>query len=63
MALKGNQFDHPYTFEILEAYSELVEMQKSVVLAWVLSHVGIKGNEKVDALAKEALDLNINRSF
>ena len=59
MALKGNQFDHPYTFEILEAYSELVEMQKSVVLAWVPSHVGIKGNEKVDALAKEALDLNI----
>ena len=30
-----------------------------VILAWKPSHVGIKGNEKVDILAKQALDLDI----
>jgi ribonuclease HI len=28
---------------------------KSVKLYWIQSHVGIRGNEKVDALAKQAL--------
>ena len=30
-------------------------MNKKVVLAWVPSHVDIKGNEKADELAKQAL--------
>ena len=60
MALQGNKYDHPYIIELLDLYSELVTLQKSVVLAWVPSHVGIKGNEKVDNLAKEALNLNIS---
>ena len=34
-------------------------MNKKVVLAWVLSHVGIKGNEKADELAKQALNFNV----
>ena len=34
-------------------------MNKKVVLAWVLSHVGIKDNEKGDKLAKQALNFNV----
>ena len=34
-------------------------MNKKVVLAWVPSHVGIKGNEKEDELAKQALNFNV----
>ena len=30
-----------------------------VVLTWVPSYVGIKGNEKADELAKQALNFNI----
>jgi ribonuclease HI len=29
---------------------------KSVKLYWIPSHVGIRGNEKVDALAKQSLN-------
>jgi ribonuclease HI len=32
-----------------------VRNTKSVKLYWIQSHVGIRGNEKVDALAKQSL--------
>ena len=60
MALKSNQSHHPYVSELLQKYSDLVRLNKTVVLAWVPSHVGIKGNEKADTLAKEALNLEIS---
>ena len=34
-------------------------MNKKVVLAWVPSHVGIKGNQKADELAKQVLNFNV----
>ena len=36
-----------------------MRLRKSVVLAWVPSHVGIHGNEKIVTLAKEALQMDI----
>ena len=34
-------------------------MNKKVVLAWVPSHICIKGNEKANELAKQALNFNV----
>ena len=34
-------------------------MNKKVVLAWVPSYVGIRGNEKADELTKQALNFNV----
>ena len=34
-------------------------MNKKIVLAWVSSHVGTKGYEKADELAKQALNFNV----
>ena len=34
-------------------------MNKKIVLAWVPSHVGIKGSKKADDLAKLALNFNL----
>ena len=34
-------------------------MNKKVVIAWVPSHIGIKGNGKADKFAKQALNFNV----
>ena len=51
---EGNQ-NHPYIQEILEKY----QYGKIVVLAWVPSHMGIRGNQMANTLVKEATKMMI----
>ena len=63
-ALDSNTCDHPFIQDILKPYNDCLSVNKKVVLAWVPSHVGIKGNEKADELAKQALNFNVlNKLF
>ena len=58
-ALDSNNCNHPFIQDILELFNDCLSVNKKVVLAWVPSHVGIKGNEKADELAKQALNFNV----
>jgi ribonuclease HI len=54
-AIQNMDFRHPIVIKILALYTELSSF-KDIVFMWCPSHVGIRGNERADSLAKEALD-------
>ena len=45
MAPKGQHFHHLYIFNIIDQYTHLLKLNKTVVFAWIPSHVRILGNE------------------
>ena len=55
MAIQERKLDHPYLVDFFEQLSYLCKEDKDIVLAWVPSHVNIRGNEAADKAAKEAL--------
>jgi len=46
--------------EIIERCNELMTINKDVTFCWIPSHVGIKGNDRADAVAKAALQIPIS---
>jgi kelch-like protein 2/3 len=54
VALHHFDFKHPLVFKILSLYSAM-SCFKDIVFMWCPSHVGIRGNERADLLAKQAL--------
>ena len=59
MAIQERKLDHPFLIDFMEGYSVLRQDGKEIALAWVPSHVGIRGNTKADEAAKEALALEV----
>jgi ribonuclease HI len=55
IAIKNLQYDHPILLDIIYSYKKCLDNEITVIFCWVPSHVGIPGNERVDALAKTAL--------
>ena len=59
-SLSSSQIDNSLVLDILRSYTELTLRGKSIVLCWIPSHVGIKGNDKADTVAKAAINSNIS---
>lgn len=45
---------NPYIFKIKNTAHNLIKSGKTVIFVWVKAHIGLKHNERVDRLAKEA---------
>ena len=56
-ALHYMKLEHPLIGMAIRKCDLLNIAKKDIVLCWVPSHTGIKGNEKADSAAKSALDL------
>ena len=56
MVIRNLKQDHPLLPDIFDSYRCMRHQHKSVMFCWVPSHVGIQGNERVDALAKLTLN-------
>ena len=59
-AIEGEDTENPFICHIMNLLWSLSDKGTSVCFCWVPSHCGIYGNERVDQLAKETLDQDID---
>ena len=58
----GNQkVESPLIWDFLYCYTCLLNEGKEIILCWLPSHIGIKGNEIADTAAKSAIELPISK--
>ncbi|XP_068224033.1 uncharacterized protein [Palaemon carinicauda] len=63
MAMNHFNSLHPIIIKILEWLYLLGNRGKNIKFCWVPAHVDIKGNEKADSLAKDAVHSSIRNNF
>ena len=59
-SISNAKFDHSFLVDLFNLYFKLCD-NKDIVFAWVPGHVGIRGNNVVDLVAKHALEKSISR--
>ena len=60
LAIEGEDTENPFICHIMNLLWSLCDKGTRVRFCWVPSHCGIDGNERVDQLAKETLDQDID---
>lgn len=60
MSMKSSSPRNPLLQQLITSYMACKRQGNDIVLCWVPSHVGIRGNENADLAAKGALHLNIS---
>ena len=60
-SVSNTKCDNPLLVDLFNLYFKLMCDNKDIIFAWVPGHVGIRGNNVVDLVAKHALEKSINR--
>ena len=55
-ALQNRNLNHPIIRDIIQMLTYLKEVGSIIEFCWIPGHIGIKGNEKADKIAKEVID-------
>ena len=60
-AIGGEDTENPFICQIMNLLLLLNDKGTHVRFCWIPSHCGIEGNERIDQLAKETLDHDIDQ--
>ena len=61
-AIHNRLFQTGYVQKFILTHNQLANSGKTIILCWIPSHVGIRGNERADEAAKSALSSTISYS-
>ncbi|OOZ51907.1 hypothetical protein BOW41_12615 [Solemya velum gill symbiont] len=59
-SLSSFKITHLLVLQLLEFYNFLLQKGKTIVFCWIPSHMGIRDDEKVDSIAKTALNSDMS---
>ena len=60
LAIINRHLETGYVQKFITDYSQLSNFGKTIILVWIPSHIGIRGNELADEAAKSALNLSMS---
>ena len=61
LSLRNKKFQEPLINKLLSRLDSMSN-RKEIIICWTPSHIGVRGNERVDSAAKLALDLTPDKS-
>jgi len=60
LAINNRHLETGYVQKLITDYSQLSNSGKIIILIWIPSHIGIRGNDLADEAAKSALNLSMS---